>query len=478
MKRREFIEKFGVGAAALYPLLKSQISLGQTAQAKPPVRVLVVALQHGWGRTSGTFSGTESNFTIPSPLDVFEEIKNQCVFVDGLRTSFWGNAHDVSYSDILTCSVRFEDVRSASLGGPFPHPRSPSLDWMIGDFHKKDVLRLSLNYRSWGAPFHPLSFDRDLNRLAFFTSPSQAYRSFVEPLKAQQLAITNGDLSQIYKQQSSRSIVESLKKLNARVRATRNLGAEGRKVQSYLSSVEALGQRIIASESPDLSQIVLPEMPQTNLAYSMALDRYLEMITLAFRLDTHRVAVLGLGQGATNWAWTDNQGVPQVGDSMFASEGFHHAVAHYTDYSRDCFDGWVRWYGRKVIDLVRTLEGIRESDGTSLMDNTVIVLTGEVGNGQHQRRRSDFVVIGGGGGQIQRGRWLSLPTFEPRSRQGFFWGTRGPGDELVESRINYGSPVARHHAADLWVAVAQIAGLPIETFGIDVYNQGPLRLRG
>jgi len=96
---------------------------------------------------------------------------------------------------------------------------------------------------------------------------------------------------------------------------------------------------------------------------------------------------------------------------------------------------------------------------------------GEVGNGRHERNDMVYTLIGGGGaGRIRRNRWLSLPKFEPRNRGGIFWGSRDVNNNLHESTINYGDPVARHHAADLWVSVARLLGLNVNSFGIDVYN--------
>lgn len=84
-------------------------------------------------------------------------------------------------------------------------------------------------------------------------------------------------------------------------------------------------------------------------------------------------------------------------------------------------------------------------------------------------------LIGGGGG-IRRGRWLKLPDVDPRNRGGVFIGGKDRAGNQIESGLNYGDTIARHHHADLWVSIARLCGAPLDTFGIDVYNYQPIAL--
>lgn len=469
MSRRDFVKKFGLAAGLAMPFFRSQVAMGQTSTA--PVRVLLVPLQHGWGLDHGIqgFTGTETNFAIPATLQALNDIKHQCVFVDGLRTSFWGNAHDVSYSDLFTASVPYGQTSSA-IDMHFPMPTTPSLDWMIGNFHQKNVLRLSHNYRSWGVNYHPLCFDNNLTNLPFYTKPIDAYMGIIDPMK-------QGPPADPAVTQQTKSLLSILGKDADRL-VTQLKGTERSKMEEYLTALTSLGSKILNPYSVKAG-MVLPNQPAVNPAFSDGLDFHLELIKIAFTLDTHRVAVLGLGQGISDWNWTNSANEAKVGNTF--GNDFHHEIAHYNPTviksdSRLAYEGWVNWYAKKIVNLVKSMETIIDVDGNKLIDNTIIVLTGEVGNGQHDTRDKLYVVIGGGGNKIHRGRWLSTPKIEPRNRMGVFWGSRDISGNLVTCGLNYGPPASRHHAADLWVSVAKLAGLDINSFGIDVYNYQPIAL--
>ncbi|MNL34653.1 hypothetical protein D3C87_1566360 [compost metagenome] len=197
---------------------------------------------------------------------------------------------------------------------------------------------------------------------------------------------------------------------------------------------------------------------------------------MAFTLDTHRVAVLGLGEGITNWTWTNTSGQAQVGNTF--GNDFHHEIAHYDKAANPmaAMFGWTNWYATKIANFVAQLKTIIDVDGRPLIDNTIIVLTGEVGNGNHDRYTMGHTVIGGGGqGRIRRNRVIKLPTFDSRNRNGVFWGSRNMNGSLHTCDVTY-LTVSRHHLADLWVSVARLAGLNIDTFGFDVYNYQPIQL--
>lgn len=466
--RRDFLKQMGLAASVAVPLMNSQVAMGQTTTA--PTRVLFIPLAHGWGinpydaKMVTNADGSINSF--PKPMAAFNAIKDQCVVVEGLRSSYWGNAHDVSYTDIFTCAVSPDAATSSALGGPFFYPKSASLDWMIGNQVKKEVLRLSHGYASWGAAHNPLSFDSTLRSLPYFTNPRAAYQAVIDPLKAGQTP--NAD----------NAVNDALLKMlgaNGAGYLSRLSGAPKAKVDSYVSALNALGNKIL-KPSTGSGNVPLPNLPGMTQAFSDGLDSYLDIIRVAFTLDTHRVAVLGLGEGVTNWNWTNTSGQAQVGNTF--GNDFHHQIAHYDTAANPmaAMAGWTNWYAAKIANFVTQLKTITDVDGRPLIDNTIIVLTGEVGNGNHDRYTMGHTVIGGGGqGRIRRNRVIKLPTFDSRNRGGIIWGSRNMNGSLATSDITY-LTVSRHHMSDLWVSVARLAGLNIDTFGFDVYNYQPIQL--
>lgn len=484
--RRDFIKDFGTAAGLAVPFLRSSVAMGQTTTA--PTRLLVVPLQHGWGveKRFGGFSGNEFNtFTLPGPMDAFQAIRNQCVFVDGVRSTWWGNAHDVSYSDIMTCSMHFTGEydsipNNPTLGGPFGVPRGPSMDWLIGNTLGKNVLRLSAGYQSFGAAFHPMSWDNSQRNLAYFTNAREAWNAIIDPLRIQQQQ--GGGAPNAGENARNQGLLDVLGR-DANRLLGRLSGAERQKMDSYLSSLAALRTRILNSSAPqDLASIVLPGQPAVNPVFNATIDSYLEMIRVAFTLDTHRVAVLGLGNHQPDWSWRDINNAPQNGN-IFGND-FHQDVAHYVKgggvFSQNhhlSMNGWVRWYAGKISQLVNTLSAITDVDGRPMIENTLIVLCGEIGNGDHDRYDMTYVLIGGGGqGRIRRNRWISTPKFNARNRNGLLWATQDVSGNQVVATNNYSEGISVRHASDLWVAIGRLCGLNINSFGFSQYNTTPFVL--
>lgn len=471
INRRTFLKGLGAATGLASGLFNSRVAMGQTDTA--PVRLLLVALQHGWGRNRNVedFTGTETDFTLPRPLAPFEAIKEQCVFVDGLRGTLWGNAHDVSYSDIFTASVPWGESGSAQLGNHFPEPVGPSIDWVIGNALGKDVLRVSARYRSWGKAYHPLCFDSAAQRQPFYTSPRETYDALLAPLAAE--ANQSEALKRIRKTRREnlfQFLGRDMDRMLARVGGTERL-----KLETHLTALNDLSERLNRPTAGiDITDI--PDRPGEGPGFSQDVDNFFDIIRFGFGTDLYRVAVLGLGEGVEDWGWVDKAGQQRSGNT-FDQEGFHQDVAHYGDAEdpRFCYEGWCQWYAQKIVGLVQSLAATEDIDGNSLLDNTIIVLTGEVETGGHDTRKKLHTVIGGGN-RIARGRWLNLPVVEPRNRQGVFIGGRKRDGTKEESGINYGLPFGRHHHADLWVSIARLCGVEMDSFGLDVYNHAPIPL--
>ena len=470
--RRDFIKEFGTAAGLAIPFLQSEVAMGQTTTA--PLRILFVPLGHGWGFHTKyqPFTGTEFNFNLPANMSGFQSIKNQCVFIDGLRASFWGNAHEVGNPDMLTSSVRFQ---TDSPGGW--RPSSASLDYVIGQQLQKGVLRFGANYAGG------MCYDNNVTSLPLFTDAQSAYRSIIDPLRQQQQQQAGG-MSTANPNAMANSILLNMLGKDANRLLNKLSGNERAKMETYLNSLDSLGDRIAQSGSSttDLSNIILPNDPGPSPAHTAMIDSYLDMIRTAFTLDTHRVAVLALGEGQQSWPWVNPQnGATQSGNTF--GNDFHQEIAHYdkgpeyavapTNYA--AYTGWVNWHVNKITTFVNRLSQINDVDGRPLIDNTLIVLTGDVGNGVHEMDRTVYTLIGGGS-RIRRNRLIQTPTLNPRDRQGFFWGSRDINNNRVECDRNYGDNFSTRHVADLWVTVARLAGLNINTFGIDVYNSGPFNL--
>jgi hypothetical protein len=115
-----------------------------------------------------------------------------------------------------------------------------------------------------------------------------------------------------------------------------------------------------------------------------------ELIVSALAADFTRIATYQISNSVGNprMTWLD------------INEG-HHTLSHEPDKNETAYEHLIRintWYCEQVADLARRLSETPEPGGDgSLLDNTTIVWTNELGKGNsHTRSNIPFVLVGGG----------------------------------------------------------------------------------
>jgi hypothetical protein len=187
------------------------------------------------------------------------------------------------------------------------------------------------------------------------------------------------------------------------------LGATDRqKLQTHFDLVRQLERRIeglasaTCSESGDLQSLA-----STSAGYDALFRSMADVIATSFACDMTRVASLSLGDlPSEDFGW----GGYLSGDAHF---DFAHrifedeqAALAMTDYTRQ--------HAVQLAYLVGLLASIPDSDGGSLMDNTLIVWASELGDGWHGYDRHCCLTVGGSW-YFRPGRYLHYPEDTPIS---------------------------------------------------------------
>jgi hypothetical protein len=453
LKRRRLLKGLGSLPLMFSPLI---YAMRAEAQTGTPKRLLLVTIQHGMGgRNMAT--GSERAFTLSNWLQPFEAIKNDCIFVDGLLGAAWGNAHDVSYSHLFTSSVLPNSPA-------FSRPRSASLDVIVDSAlggATLPVLRLGGNGY--------LCFESNGNSLPFQTNSMSAIESVISNIATGESAQAFNP-SKYYRRSILDDAIQDINSLKSRVGS-----AERNKLDSHLEAI-ANASRLMGLNSNSTNPAVC-ERPNTNLIngssdYETQLDRNFAAIRAAFSCQLGNVAVLNIGEiPGDQYQWVDPSNNVRRGIPCSGSD-FHQCVAHYNE-SRErrlAFEGSVRWFAQKFVDFANSLKTKIEANGRSVLDNTIIVLTGEVGDGTHEVLNKPVIIIGGGGTPgLATGRYLRIPTYNDtfvRTPEGdvTFYG----GRHEISTRCE----------ADLWREIAQAMGSNLTSFGSAFWNKGPLGIRG
>lgn len=193
-----------------------------------------------------------------------------------------------------------------------------------------------------------------------------------------------------------------------------------------------------AQSSATVIPIDLPRnVPESNDRLPELAAMQMDLLVNGFVNDMNRIATLqftrSVGQAKMRW--------------LEIQEG-HHELSHEPDENKEAQDKLLRintWYCEQLAYLVRKLETTKEPGSEqTMLDNTLIVWTNELGHGNsHTLNNLPMVLVGGGFG-FEMGRYTKV-------------------DNVSTTR--------------LWLAIAHAMGHQIDTFGLaKLCQDGPVIL--
>jgi len=169
------------------------------------------------------------------------------------------------------------------------------------------------------------------------------------------------------------------------------------KMDEYLTGVREIEQQIVTAEG--FTNIPDPAM-ETPEGIPKAYDEYIrlmfQMTALAFETDATRIATMLLARDGSNRSF------PEIN----IAEG-HHSMSHHRedpDMIRkvEMID---RFYADRFAEFLTLLESKQDSDGHSILHNSMIVYgCGNSDGNRHTHANLPVVVAGNGGGALNPGR--------------------------------------------------------------------------
>jgi len=199
--------------------------------------------------------------------------------------------------------------------------------------------------------------------------------------------------------------------------------ADRYRLDEYFESIRALERRIEFAERrsaevrddaalTDTLTTPTPGIPAEHESYMRLM---MDLMVAAFQSDATRVCTFMLDHGQSNRYFNFIEGV----------RGTWHALSHYKNASGKTEDddgvtSWdsveqkramyaevIRWHHRQVAYLLERLSSVREPNGGTLLDNSMIVYGATLGDGnEHDAQHLPTLLAGGGGGTIATGRFL------------------------------------------------------------------------
>lgn len=384
--RRDFLRKLGLSAAAA-PFICNTPSLGFENQTSRKQRLVIIFSPNGvvpdtfWPESEGT------DFVLKGSLAPLEPYRDRTLILHGLSDRIHGDGdnHMRGIGCLLTGSELFPGNIQGGSHTPAGWASGLSIDQEIKNYlQASDATRTRFGSLEFGV----LVPDRaDTWTRMVYAGPNRPVAPIDDPY--QMFARLYGEMKD---RENMASILDGLQDDLQQVR--RQLSAADQQlldqhttfVREFEQSLQANVERTIVHPEPVLEPNIERDMQHMPTLSQMQIG----LIVNAFQNDFARVATLqytnSVGQAKMTWLDIDEP---------------HHSLSHEPDENataKEQLTNINRWFCEQLALLVNKLADTPEpgSAGT-LLDNTLIVWTNELGKGNsHTLDNIPFVLVGGG----------------------------------------------------------------------------------
>ncbi|MCY3010715.1 MAG: DUF1552 domain-containing protein [Planctomycetota bacterium] len=398
--RREFLVKTGVSAAAAN-FLFALPSLGWAASSGTPKKKRMVFVfspngvipQHFWPEQLG------NDFELKRILQPLAEFKNRMLTLHGVcnRIKGDGDGHMRGIGCLLTGIELFPgDVQGGS-DTPAGWAKGISVDQHIRNHFQADPstqtrfgsLEFGVMVPERADTWTRLSYAGPNQPVAPIDNPYLMFDKLYGQTKNRELlSSVLDDLTADFKKVEQLISVEDRRLLQDHLTMVRDLEKELKMEQAQTSKRSDSGPSDVGHAVPTLPANV----EEVNNNIPQITKMQMDMLVSSFAADFARVATFQI---------TNSVGEPKM-KWLNIEEGHHH-LSHEPDTNEEAFEKLIKintWYCEQVAYLAKRLSETPEPDGQgTLLDNTTIVWTNELGKGNsHTRDNIPFVLVGEGCG--------------------------------------------------------------------------------
>lgn len=398
--RREFVRELGLSAAAL-PFILNLPSLGFAAGGKRKQRMVIMFSPNGvvpwnfWPEKEGRDFALKESL---KPLDPFKDrsliLKGVCCKVRGD-----GDNHMRGMGCLLTGTELFPGNVQGGSHTPAGWASGISIDQEITNFLQSDP---ATRTRFGSLEFGVMVPDRaDTWTRMSYADANQPLTPIDDPYQ-----MFNKLYGQVEQREAVRSVLDDLREDMKKLQRT--LSEEDRRLlEEHADRVRDMEQDLIeAAEAQEAGHAVPelePEVERDNDNMPQLSKMQIDLMVNAFAADFARVATL---------QYTNSVGQPKM--HWIGVDGRHHTLSHYPDSDEDVQNDLTKinkWYCEQYVYLCRKLDETPEPGGEgSMLDNTLVVWTNELGKGNnHTLNDIPFVMTGGNLG-FDMGRSVQFPN--------------------------------------------------------------------
>jgi hypothetical protein len=404
----------GLGAAVALPAFESLAAgSARAAGAGVPTRMAVIYVPNGVFMDRWRPVGAGRDYALGPTLEPLIPFRDRLQVITGLshRNATAGpdgpGDHARAMATILTgararktagadirVGISMDQVAANSIGH---QTRFPSLELTCDESRKSGNCDsgYSCAYQfnmSWRSPTQPAT--PEVNPQAVF---ERLFGSGSPTERAANLAT----------RQARRQSILDFVTADARDLERRLGGADRRKLDEYLTGVREIERRVTGFDQPvvDVPDLDLPDRPPRE--YRDHFELLADMLVLAFRTDSTRIATFILSHDGSNRTF------PEIG----VAES-HHEISHHQGRPDrlELIARIDRFYAERLAYLLGRMAAVPEADGRSLLDHSMLLYASGICDGnRHNHDDLPVVLAGDAGGRLETGRHLQLAGERPMS---------------------------------------------------------------
>jgi hypothetical protein len=397
LSRRAFLRS-SCGAGLALPWMES-LHAHAASTRRPPPRVAFIYVPMGMIREEffpGEQKKPEQHFQGAHPhistrtLRPLDKMGAKVTLITGLDRT-WKNTAD-QHEQCGCCFL--SSIAPSTSGGRMPQGRT--LDHLI-------ATRLST-----GTPFRTLEFNANPHR----DNRESIHFDTISWYGPEYPAIAMRDPQQIYRRLFTRTAAAPAQRITDLVLAdaksmARRLGRDDReKLGEYVESIRSIEVQMdrLGGMRAELEKMNLPEPPAAHLPRGEYLRLMGDFLVAALQSGLTHVATLMIAPER----WETPYRFEEISDKPLG----HHSLSHggWSEELRKIDEFHVRQFAH----LLEKMDSIREADGSTLLDNTLLTLGSGLGQGAaHTYDRLPVLAAGSGGGRFRTGFHLKCPAGTP-----------------------------------------------------------------
>ena len=274
------------------------------------------------------------------------------------------------------------------------HPNGRTLDQLIGDKvgYKTVLNTLEISCNGFRAPKEPIEFDN----ISWY-GPGKIAPSIRDPRKLYDRLFSKDSL------RTHVSDVTDLVLADARALSSRLSSEDRATMDEYMTMVRNVEVRMVKLEKL-LADADIEVPKEEILPRGEYIRLQADLMLLGFQMGITNVSTFMIG--------------PERWDATLMYEGvFDKPVQHHNMTHNQKGNGYLElakidtFHMQQYAYLIQRMKEIKESDGSSMLDNSLVTYGAALGDGAtHQYYDLPMILAGGGQGQINQGRFIRMKS--------------------------------------------------------------------